>query len=273
MSSRLLNLACGSKISNYGNWINIDFKSPKSNVRECNILNGLNFKNQFFDAVYCAQFIEHLTYTEAQKVLVDIARVLKKDGFIRLVTPDLEDLIQNYIKYLELLKVNPNKLLDEKYNWVRLEIFDQIVRDSSGGEISSFCKNCDSETQEFIMKRLGHSGKDYFNEKKINGKINFELGNLLNNFYKLPRKINEKFFNWSSKEITKIGKFRRSGEVHRYLHDFYSISKLLNNAGFINIKRQDPYTSSIPNWNRYGLDIIENKVDAPFSLYVEAQIT
>ena len=138
MSYRLLNLACGSKISNHGNWVNVDFKSPNPNVRECNILDGLGYRSQYFDVVYSSQFIEHLSYCVAQKVLEDLAKILKKGGFIRLVTPDLEELSKSYIKYLSELKIKPNKILEEKYDWIRLEIFDQIVRDFSGGEMLKF---------------------------------------------------------------------------------------------------------------------------------------
>ncbi len=272
MSNRLLNLACGSKISNYGNWVNVDFKSPMSNVRECNIINGLDFSNQSFDAVYSAQFIEHLTYTESQRVLIDIARILKKGGFIRLVTPDLEELSKNYINYLEQLKVKPDKLLEEKYNWIRLEIFDQIVRDISGGEIYSFLNNCENETQKFIKNRLGHSGNNLFNKKVNKEKSNFKLETLINNFYKIPRKINEKIINLLSDKNSRIGSFRRSGEVHKYLHDFYSLSTLLKKAGFVNIKRLDAYSSSIPHWSKYNLDVVDEIVDGPFCLYIEAQI-
>tara|TARA_B100000886_G_scaffold335824_1_gene293579 strand:+ start:89095 stop:89916 length:822 start_codon:yes stop_codon:yes gene_type:complete len=272
MSYKLLNLACGSKVSDYGDWINIDFKSPKPKVKEYNILNGLDFDDQFFDVVYSAQFIEHLTYKEAQKVLIDIARILKKGGFIRLVTPDLEELSKNYIKYLEELKVNQDKLIEEKYDWIRLEIFDQIVRDFSGGETSSFLNNCENVTKEYIKNRLGYSGNNLLMRKDNKQKTNIKLGTLIKNFYKIPRKINEKITSLTSSKNSLIGNFRKSGEVHRYLHDFYSLSRLLKKSGFVNIKRLDAYNSSIPSWSKYQLDIINNIVDAPLSLYIEAQI-
>ena len=50
------------------------------------------------------------------------------------------------------------------------------------------------------------------------------------------------------------------------------LSRLLKKAGFVNIQRLDPYSSSIPNWSKYQLDVVENEVDGPFALYIEAQI-
>ena len=68
----LLNLACGSKISNDGDWTNVDFQSPLENVLEMNILKGLPFPENTFDAVYSAQFIEHLTLSEGKLVLENV---------------------------------------------------------------------------------------------------------------------------------------------------------------------------------------------------------
>ena len=169
------------------------------------------------------------------------------------------------------MKVNSDKLIEEKYNWIRLEIFDQIVRDFSGGETISFLNNCENETKEFIKYRLGYSGIKYF-KKSNKKKSNYKLETLIKKIHKLPSKINEKIIDLLSDKNSRIGNFRRSGEVHKYLHDFYSLSALLKKAGFVNIKRLDAYSSSIPNWSKYQLDIVDKIVDAPFSLYIEAKI-
>ena len=99
---RLLNLACGSKVSDTGNWIDVDFMSPIDSVIEMNILKGLNFEDNFFDVVYSAQFIEHLTLEQAVAVWNEINRVLKPGGVVRIVTPDFEELAKSYIHYLSV---------------------------------------------------------------------------------------------------------------------------------------------------------------------------
>ena len=65
---KLFNLACGSKVVSSGNWTNIDFSSPVSNVIEVNILKGLCFPDNSFNVVYSAQFIEHLTLEQSEKL-------------------------------------------------------------------------------------------------------------------------------------------------------------------------------------------------------------
>ena len=270
MSYKLLNLACGSKISKVGDWANLDFKSPLSNVRECNILKGLDYQDNYFDVVYSAQFIEHLEINDARNVLLEVSRVLKPGGFIRLVTPDMEELAKSYLKFLSDLNCENNKIIEEKYDWIRLEIFDQIVRSKSGGEIYQFYSKCNEETKGFIIDRLGYSGKKQFQFDNTINK-NISLSYLLKNINKIPKKLIAKALEIVlPKKIKKIN-FIESGEIHKYMHDFYSLSRLLNESKFINIKRAYPEKSSIPEWSKYGLDVIDNIIDGPLSLYIEAQ--
>ena len=123
---KLLNLACGSKVSAQGNWTNIDFSSPIKGVMEMNILKRLNFPDNSFSVVYSAQFIEHLTLEQAENVLNEVNRVLKPGGVLRLVTPDLEELTNSYLNALKTLKNSKNSFDINKYNWIRIETFDQI---------------------------------------------------------------------------------------------------------------------------------------------------
>ena len=73
-----------------------------------------------------------------------------------------------------------------------------------------------------------------------------------------------------SGKYRKIGKFRLGGEIHYWMYDFYSLKKLLQEAGFKDIKKVSPSKSSIPDWNKFELDIINGKVCDPDSLFVEA---
>ena len=135
-----------------------------------------------------------------------------------------------------------------------------------------FLNNCETETKQFIIKRLGYSGTNFFKNKNNKKDSHIKLGSLMRKFSKIPRKIKEKIIYLTANKSSRIGNFRNSGEVHRYLHDFYSLSRLLKNAGFVNIKKLDAHNSSIPSWSKYQLDNINNVIDAPLSLYIEAQI-
>ncbi len=128
---KLLNIACGSRY--HKDWVNIDFHPDSNLVKKVNILKGLPFSNDSFDAVYSSHFIEHLSKNNAIYVLKEAIRVLKEDGIIRIVVPDLENICREYINVLE--KARQNSEYDEKYNWIISELLDQMVRNFSGGEM------------------------------------------------------------------------------------------------------------------------------------------
>ena len=66
------------------------------------------------------------------------------------------------------------------------------------------------------------------------------------------------------------GIFRNSGEVHRWMYDRYSLSRLLIESGFINIHICQADESSIPDFNTYELDSCQGNVRKPDSLFIEA---
>ena len=270
MTFRLLNLACGSKISKFGNWTNVDFQSPEDGVIEMNILRGLKFPSATFDAVYSAQFIEHLTLKEAEKVLIDVARVMRPGAVIRLVTPDFEELSKTYLKLLGELRVDPSVAIEKQYDWVRLELFDQIVRDYSGGETPEFLAASDEEFQNYIIGRIGYTATTFFAEK-VGLRQRLAPTRVLRKLHRIPARLWNFAVALFSTNTMRVGRFRQSGEVHRYIHDEYSLTRLLKVAGFHSVERVGPSNSSIPDWDKYQLDIINGVVDGPLALYIEAR--
>jgi len=264
----LLNLACGAKISSIGNWVNIDFSSPLKNVVQMNVLKGIRFPSMSFDVVYSAQFIEHLTLSQAEFVLKEVKRILKGNGILRIVTPDLEEIVQSYLYYLDLVKTGNNAIDTKKYDWIRIELFDQIVRDQTGGEMLTFIAKCDEQMQSYLSDRLDYSFKSLSATE-----LEEEDTTFFNNLGKLKKasSLLRKLLLLFDSNLVKIGRFRTSGEVHRYIHDYYSLSRILSASGFSAVTRVDPYTSSILNWEIYGLDVINKMVDGPKCLYVEAR--
>jgi predicted SAM-dependent methyltransferase len=270
MTYQLLNLACGSKVSRVGNWSNVDFQSPEDGVVEMNILNGLDFRDGTFDAVYSAQFIEHLTLDEGETVLRNVARVMKPGGVIRLVTPDLEELSRTYLALLDGLKADPSGDADNRYNWVRLEIFDQIVRDRSGGETPAFLAASDEMTRNYIVDRIGHTATTFFAPQESRQQ-RLAPSRVLRKLNRIPRRLWQIAKHMVATDTMRVGRFRRSGEVHRYMHDIYSLTRLLHRAGFHSVERVDAHRSSIPDWEKYQLDVVKGVVDGPLALYVEAR--
>ena len=247
----------------------MDFQSPLGNVLEMNILKGLPFPEGTFDAAYSAQFIEHLTLSEGKLVLENVAKVLKPGGVIRLVTPDLEEICTTYLKNLKTLKAAKSTREIGSYDWIKLEMFDQVVRDKSGGETVKFLNSCDDTTRNYFSERIGLSAESYFHSEMANQK-QYSFTFIKSRLHRVPNWILKRLKLAFATEAMKIGAFRLSGEVHRYMHDIYSLTRLLEESGFHSIQRVDAHKSMIPDWDRYKLDVADGVVDGPLALYVEA---
>jgi hypothetical protein len=69
-----------------------------------------------------------------------------------------------------------------------------------------------------------------------------------------------------------VAEFRATGEIHKWMYDRYSLSVLVNQAGFQQFKVCAPNESQIPAFDSYLLDITaDGSTRKPDSLFVEAR--
>lgn len=87
-----LNIGCGNV--KFTNWVNIDIEPGADLVID--VTKGLPFDDDTIDYIYNEHFIEHLDYEEGQGILKEFYRVLKKDGILRVATPDLDYILKKY---------------------------------------------------------------------------------------------------------------------------------------------------------------------------------
>lgn len=277
---KLLNIGCGNIF--HEDWINLDFNINSHYVMKLDIIKGLPFKKNSFNAVYSSHFLEHLKRGEAFKFLKDTRRVLKNQGIIRVVVPDLESIVKLYLKKLKaVFSGNKNEIAD--YEWIMLELFDQAVRDESGGEMKKYLSNRNITNKDFILSRLGYEAENIL--KKIEIK-SLEKNDIKTNLKKLHSRSLQFLFRKTRYYILKIiisfiggielkhafdeGVFRNSGEVHRWIYDFYSLKRLLESVGFREVQRLKANQSNIKNFNIYSLEIVNGKIRHPSSIFVEA---
>lgn len=91
---RLLNLGAGSEL--HTGMINADFyrlhhlfKSNSANWM-LDLTRPIKCRDEFFDGILLSHVNEHVTYTQNFYLLKELYRILKVDGVIRLVVPDLD---------------------------------------------------------------------------------------------------------------------------------------------------------------------------------------
>jgi predicted SAM-dependent methyltransferase len=94
-----------------------------------------------------------LDQEEGERLTTECKRVLKPCGIIRIAIPDLERICK--ITYLASRKWS--KELNYAHlnaHWMRLELFDQMTRNVSGGKMLQFFKS-NPDNRQFLIKRCG----------------------------------------------------------------------------------------------------------------------
>ena len=268
---KLLNLGCGNRF--HKEWINVDFHSSDSNVIEYNLRTGIPFENETFDVVYHSHVIEHFSKEEGPIFIRECYRVLRPQGILRIAFPDLEQIALNYIRLLNELKNNNLEYIND-YDWIMLELFDQTIRNFSGGEMAEYFFRESIPNKGFIIKRIGVEGnkliefgsnhyKDKMKEKR---KEKISVLKRFNREYFIQKLLGNEY------KALQIGRFRLGGEIHQWMYDSYSLSQLLNSIGFRDITERDAFSSFILNWGKYNLDTEpDGSIYKPDSGYIEAK--
>jgi predicted SAM-dependent methyltransferase len=279
---KLLNLGCGRTYHN--SWINIDFVSSSEYVEVHNLLNGIPINNYDVDVVYHSHILEHFSKKDGFHFIEECYRVLKTNGIIRIAVPDLETIAKEYLSNLQLA-IDGNVEAKRNYEWIKLELLDQMVRNENGGDMKNYLYQPILENESYVYKRIGSEGKtireSFLNRnvptnemKQIQLKVSV-MPTLLNKVKRIITKIKVQKQKSSLTEqdvkALKIGQFRLGGEIHQWMYDRYSLSDLLREVGFTEIKVCSAFESEIKNWELYQLDVINGQVRKPDSLFMEAK--
>ncbi|MDB6064819.1 MAG: Methyltransferase type 11 [Pedosphaera sp.] len=280
---KYLNLGCGRRF--HQDWVNVDFESSNQSVRACNLLEGIPFKEGEFDAVYHSHVLEHFSKPDGKTFLCECYRVLKTGGVLRVAVPDLEQIVRHYLKCLDgALLGDADSALN--YEWIMLEMYDQTVRNQSGGEMGKYFCRDKMDNEEFVYARLGQEAKlirDSFLKTKgasANSGHPMDRKSLLRQVFNPKRcwlMIRKIVFYKSMKELARsqgyaeIGRFRLGGEVHQWMYDRYSLGKLMKECGFSDMRVTTAFESRIAEWNRYELESKDGIVHKPDSLFMEAR--
>lgn len=264
---RLLNVGCGAVF--HPDWVNLDAAPVDPSVIACDIRNGIPCEDGSFDAVYASHVLEHLDPACGARLLQDCRRVLRPAGIVRIVVPDLEAIARLYIASLEDA-VAGDERARPRYDWLMLELLDQAVRTSSGGEMGAYLRRAmRGEERDFIVSRVGEALLDTQPSR----------AGMLRRLRSVVRRSRAAAAGWAAflflgpegRKALREGLFRRSGEVHRWMYDRYSLRRALESAGFEDVRICAAEQSAIAGFPRYGLETRSGKARKPDSLYAEGK--
>lgn len=277
---KYLNLGCGNRY--HPDWTNIDIVSRGPGVIAHDLSQGIPLPDASCDVVYHSHLLEHFPKDKALPFLRECYRVLKPGGIIRIAVPDLERIVRLYLKALEE-STRGNELWTHHYNWIKLELYDQSVRERPGGEMAIYLRQEAIANEKFVLERIGLEGKSIIESKKrhkitsaqkIPHSTLIQILHLLHHFLRHPTSLRElliKRILGAEYELLQLGRFRRGGEVHFWMYDRYSLAQILKEAGFQNPQSFGATKSQIPGWTNYSLDTEpDGTVYKPDSMYMEA---
>lgn len=270
-----LNLGCGANY--HPSWLNVDLVPSSRSVYVCDLRKGIPFPAESFAVVYHSHLLEHFPRQDAGRLIGECFRVLRPGGILRVVVPDLEAIARNYLLAIERAQEgNANAEVD--YDWMMLELYDQVVRTSSGGEMGRALARPEIRKNEFVRSRVGAELTQDESPRVSLPKLAWGV--------RLRRAFSSaEVRRWrvalSLRAVALIGGsdayaafseglFRRSGELHFWMYDRFSLRRLLGSAGFTEIQFCRADESRIPEFSSYQLDVTNGRIRKPDSLYMEA---
>jgi SAM-dependent methyltransferase len=275
-----VNLGCGSR--HHPHWLNIDRWVPDASIQEHDLGRGIPLANESAEVVYHSHVLEHFDRDVARTFLRDCFRVLRPNGVIRVVVPDLERIARLYLQALEE-SLRQSERWRQNYEWLMLEMYDQAVREKPGGGITDYFRSGAMTNRDFALERMGAVPIERLIQglRAMPSNSGSQSKRTVRTFLKSlrPSRLRARTREAALRILLgrqdyvalKLGRFRQSGEVHKWMYDRYSLGAALRQAGFDQVQECSAFESQIPGWRDFCLDTEpDGTIYKPDSLYMEA---
>jgi predicted SAM-dependent methyltransferase len=273
---KALNIGCGERF--HPEWTNLDLSFRHPRVRTYDLRRGIPEPDGVFDVVYHSHLLEHFDPRSGLALLRECCRVLRRGGIVRVAVPDLEQIATIYLRALDAA-LKGDTVWQQRYDWIMLELYDQTVRERTGGAMLEYVRQKHCPAEDFVIERLGGEARRMLPAVKGDGEAQAALPSLSDRaILKLRRTAR-----WAGRRLVSLtlgheslkaldlGRFRFRGEVHLWMYDRYSLARALKRAGFEGPVVRSAQESGIPNWCQYCLDTEpDGSIYKPDSFYMEA---
>lgn len=135
----LINLGCGDIIAK--DFINIDFFNMRGLDYMADLRYPLKIDDDTVDGIICEHTMEHLTYADDDKLLAECYRIMKKDGVIRIILPDVSLFCEHYV-------ANDRKWFDD---WRKV-----MIEEGTTEERRSKFMSTPMSAISFVTQEYGH---------------------------------------------------------------------------------------------------------------------
>lgn len=259
-----VNVACGSSYIVGSPWLNLDYGDELAGVEATNLLEPLPLSDNGAEVVYCSHFLEHVPRESVPKLLREFRRVLSPGGRLRLVTPDLENIVVSLAETYETNNLARRRLL-------RLELLDQLVRRRPSGQLGAALEEVhatgDLDMRDWVSDRLGSpAAEDALVSFQSRAWKGIPARGLMRARQAIARSVLPAAF-WEQ-NVKPAG----VGELHQWIWDFTELADELKSAGFADCRRMSHNQTSIPGFPLFPLDSTATGASrkGSSSLFVEA---
>jgi predicted SAM-dependent methyltransferase len=268
---KLLNVGCGERF--HPEWTNLDLGRSAAGVISADLRQGIPFPDAQFDSVYHSHVLEHLAPADGRNLIRECYRVLKPDGILRVVVPDLEGIARHYLKSLDALDRKETNAR-ANHHWMTLELLDQMVRSRSGGEMTAWIRNPESPDLDFVRARMGAEFETVLGGQPRPRAARSIWSKVRNEARRVAERLALALVVFTSGSrgaaAYREGRFRQAGEIHRWMYDRVSLGALLEELGFLETTVCAPRESRIADFGRFQLDVVDGRVRKPDSLFIES---
>mgnify|MGYP000850611868 CR=1 FL=1 len=279
-TAKYLNLGCGSRY--HPAWTNIDIVARGPEVLQHDVRRGIPLPDASCAVVYHTAVLEHLRRAEALSFMRECCRVLQPGGIVRVGVPDLEQLCLLYLEKLRAAMAGDVAAAAD-YEWIMLELYDQVARERSGGDMLAYLRQVPLPNEAFVFARIGEEGRQIVERVRHPASPTspppppsslFTIWR--RRLRRLPATLKARLLKlWLGAEglqALEIGRFRLGGEAHQWMYDRYSLARLLMQAGFQDPQVQSAHISQIPNWTSFQLDTLpDGQIIKPDLFFMEAR--
>ena len=244
--AKYLNIACGRIFSDHLDWLNLDY-SPAAHVRGMNILEGIHTISDRFEVVYSSHFLEHVPPDLVPDFLSQCRRLTAAKGVFRVVVPDAEMLMREYLKHRESGDV-------ARADYAFLLFLDQCTRRGSGGQLAPIHRQFQQgELPELKAYAAYLEGNHYLNpapQRERRGLAD-KASAAIKSPGKLLKKLEPAYTRFVCSLLPKAFvaqnvSLTTVGERHAWMYDFESLRAKLMHAGYSTVTRQSFNTTCMP---------------------------
>lgn len=140
-TSKKLNLGCGVDIKS--DYCNIDISFYQGVDIVTDLENGLPmFDNDSIEEIYSSHSLEHLSFDGSANLIKECYRILRTDGILYIIVPDLLDACKRFIDSPE----------SNKYSWPYEYIYGAQINVKNRGQQNHLCGFTVYKLKEIVEK-------------------------------------------------------------------------------------------------------------------------